>query len=253
MTTRAAHLACVYRKRNAGLVSELVADATRADVAVRLWALDEEAPELAVWTVGTGPGGRLALLNRLLDGAPPAAPVVVSDDDVRFVHGGLGRLLQIAARGGLDLCQPAHTAQSLATHDITRVHPRSRARLTSFVEVGPMFVVQPSLRPRMLPFPEEFGMGWGLDVVWAAFVREGFRLGIIDEVTIDHTGAIGADYSTETSEALLADALEGRGLPDMSILNNTMARWPSWSPIAPWQLPGGTVLRSVDRFLRRRS
>lgn len=226
-------LVCVYRARNVGLVLELVQQARRAGLSTHLWALDREAPELVHWTRGVGPGARLELLNRLTSRTRRDGPLVVADDDVSFSSGDLRRLLRIARLGRLDLCQPAHDGSSAATHWITGRHPESIARRTKFVEVGPLLVISRRLRPLVTPFPEQYGMGWGLDVVWSDLVSEGWHLGVVDRVTVTHHGAVGADYDTASSESLLADELAERGLTDMTDLNANLAYWPysgRWDP-----------------------
>ena len=60
-----ATLVCVYRRQNLNNVLHLVGEAKRMAMHVRLWALDDPAPELARLTVGSGPGSRFQLLNRL--------------------------------------------------------------------------------------------------------------------------------------------------------------------------------------------
>lgn len=71
----------VYRRAGAalvtGLVRDLLAEAQAAGSSARavLWALDEPAPELEEWTLGHGPGARLALHERMREHAVgPAAP-----------------------------------------------------------------------------------------------------------------------------------------------------------------------------------
>lgn len=230
--SRGAQLVCVYRHRNARTVSRLVAEAVDAQADVYLWALDEVATDLAPHTVGTGPGERLELLNRLLGGARPTGAVVVCDDDVSFSRGSLRRLLELSWVFGLDVAQPAHARGSHHSHRITRVWPGAIARLTRFVEVGPIVVVAARARAQVIPFPVEYGMGWGLDVVWSDLVDEGLRLGIVDEVRIMHHGAVGAAYPTESGDRLVQAELEQRGMTHISSLHETLAVWEGTGPRA---------------------
>lgn len=250
-------LVCVYRTRNSSLVSALTEQAREAGLEVHLWALDQEAPALAAWTRGVGPGQRLALLNRMEAQACRGGPLVVADDDVSFSSGSLKQLLRFARRGRLDLCQPAHASDSMATHHVTRHHPGFVARRTRFVEVGPLVVVGPTLRPTIVPFPEEYGMGWGLDVRWADLVQDGWKLGVVDRTTVRHHGPVGAEYDTGSSEAQLSEELTARGLPDMGQLNETLAYWPSrgwWDPrnlVPVWSSPSSPGrLRTLLRRMR---
>jgi hypothetical protein len=230
--TPAAQLLCVYRHKNVETVAHLTADARRAGADVHLWALDTTAQQLAGDTIGVGSGERLELLNRLLAAAPSKGPLIVCDDDVSFSRGDLRRLLQLAWAFGFDVAQPAHERRSHHAHRVTRVRPGALARLTRFVEVGPVVVIAERARPRMTPFPVEYGMGWGLDVAWSDLVDEGFRFGVVDDVRIVHHGPIGVAYPNEASERLLQAELDRRGLPHISALHQTLAVWEATGPRA---------------------
>ncbi len=246
-------LICVYRHRNAGLVQEIALQALSARLEPRLWALDEVAPELSDWTFGSGPGPRLALLNMLLDGASRKGFLVVSDDDVSFDQGNFSELLRLVRRSGLLLGQPAHAPGSVVNHGVTVQRPGSVTRLTRFVEVGPLVVVAERLRGRVTPFPEEFGMGWGLDIVWSDLRGRGCRLGIVDAVTIKHHGATAVEYDTEASERVIADLLAQRSIPSMGYFDATIRSWKVGRPLPVWMIPGLSWFgeRRIPKFLRR--
>lgn len=237
---------CVYRSRNAAYVADLVRQVVEAGGVVALWALDEIHPQLADHTTGSGPGSRLALLNVLLAQLPPTRLLVVADDDVSFAVGDLRRLIRLVRLGRFDLAQPAHASDSHITHDVTVGRPGLKARLTRFVEVGPLVVIGPRVRPLITPFPEEFGMGWGLDVAWSDLHRRGYRLGVIDGVMIRHHGVVAAAYSTDDSEEMLSRILQQRG-HDWSYLNQTVKRWSARHPLPVWFVPG------LQRIVRRRA
>jgi hypothetical protein len=60
------------------------------------------------------------------------------------------------------------------------------ARLTNFVEIGPVVGFQAATFDVLLPFPA-LKAGWGLDAHWAAIARaHGWRIGIIDATPIRH-------------------------------------------------------------------
>jgi hypothetical protein len=222
-------VAVVYRSRNAANVVEMVAPVVAAGASVRLWSLDDVPGSLARWTLGTGPGRRFELLNRLLADAP-AGWSVLADDDVRFRRRNLLDLVQIAGRLGLDISQPAHALGSNVSHSFTRTAPFCVARLTSFVEIGPVVVFSPAARPHVFPLPED-GMGWGTEVAWSDLQRtSGLKLAIVDAVRIDHLGAIGDGYSSESEWARLRGTLADHDLQDWSSLQRTHRR------IRPWNL-----------------
>ncbi len=100
----------VYRARNVATVQILLRQlGTHAEV--RLWALDEVAPELASNTLGFGPGPRFVHLNWLYGARPVAEDswLVVADDDVFFFGGGLTTMVALMGRGGFSLAQPGHS------------------------------------------------------------------------------------------------------------------------------------------------
>jgi hypothetical protein len=159
----------------------------------------------------TGPPGDLGKfenLNLLLaDGVrgssiPDHDWLLVIDDDVELPHDFLDRFLFLAERFSLDLAQPAHQLNSHAAWLVTRQHPGSVVRETSFVEIGPVTAFARSTFSTLLPFPS-LRMGWGLDLHWAALAREhAWRCGVIDATAIGHRVAPAANaYSREVAVA----------------------------------------------------
>jgi hypothetical protein len=226
----------VYRRRNAAVMRDLVAPALEAGWGASLWALDERDPSLEALTAGAGPGTKFELVNRLLDQQPPAADafVLVSDDDAVFVRGDLVSFVERALDAGLDLAQPAHVLRSHISHRITWRRPLSRARLTTFVEIGPIFAVAPAWRERILPFPDGLGMGWGLELQWVDLRGEGCRLGIVDSTPIRHLSRFASAYAADEEVAKLDRLLEERGAPGWKGLRKTVSTWRPWQRRAPW-------------------
>ena len=226
----------VYRRRNAAVLQQLLTPALDAGWTVSLWALDERAPGLDVVTAGAGPGTKFELVNRLLEERPPDADVsvVVSDDDAVFVRGDLVSFVDKAVAAGLDLAQPAHVLRSNISHRITWRRPLSRARLTTFVEIGPIFAVAPAWRERILPFPDGLGMGWGLELQWMDLRAEGCRLGIVDSTPIRHLSPFATAYAADEEVAKLTRLLEERGAPGWKGLRKTVGTWRPWRRRPPW-------------------
>lgn len=225
----------VYRKRNASVVSRLLADIPAGWTAA-LWALDAVAPELAEHTVGVGPGTKFDLLNRLYAAArlTDHSYVITADDDLEFRHGSLLQLLQIAERAKFSLCQPAHAARSPHSHGITRRIARSRARRTTFVEIGPLVVIAPSARHEVLPFPDDIGMGWGLEFAWHDLTKRGHLLGIVDATPIKHLGKVGVEYDDSPERARLAAIFAERGITDWQPIQHVLGTWRPWHRQPPW-------------------
>jgi hypothetical protein len=227
-------VASVYRARNAPNVAKMLEPLAAVDASIRLWSLDDVPDGLQRWTLGSGPGRRFELLNRLLADAVPGW-TVLADDDVRFRRGNVLDLIGIAELVGLDISQPAHALGSNVSHSFTRTAPFSVARLTSFVEIGPVVVFSPAALPHVVPLPEQ-GMGWGTEVAWSDLQRTvKLKLGIVDAVRIDHLGAVGVAYSSEDEFARLRERFADHGIAGWSSLQQTHGC------VRPWNL------RSLNR------
>lgn len=204
----------------------LVQEARAMDWGIGLWALDELAPELSEVTLGVGAGRKFPLINALLEQLTGStADLVVADDDVVLTRGRLTDLLAVMHAGDLGICQPAHAASSHVSHGITRARRTTRARWTTYVEIGPIFAVSSAWRSRVTPFPEEFGMGWGIELLWYDLQAQGCRLGVVDDVQVRHLQPPALEYDAhDESERMLAMVRErgGRALGD---LQRTHARW----------------------------
>jgi hypothetical protein len=182
--------------------------------------------------VGAGPGEKLPLLNRVLEmHGPVAGPLLLSDDDVAFERGNLVELVALAERAHLALAQPAHAEGSEVSHGITRARPRSRARLTTFVESGPLVVIAAEYVPRVTPLPAGRGMGWGLELDW---IDLGSPLGIVDAVRIRHVGKVAGTYDDSELRARMREELASRGLDEWAPLQRTLATWRPWQRRPPW-------------------
>jgi hypothetical protein len=225
----------VYRAKNALHVMRLVEPALAAGWRTAWWALDSVAPELRELTVGEGGGEKLPLVNEVLRRVGgPADWTVVSDDDLCFRRGDVVRLVELVERAALDLAQPARARGSDERHPITLAIPFVRARLTTFVESGPLFAVGPRCRDRILPLPQERGMGWGVELDWFDLMSEGCRLGVVDGVVMQHLRATGVDYDTAAAGERLRAELAERGSEGWEPFQRTLAAWRPWQRHPPW-------------------
>jgi hypothetical protein len=225
----------VYRRVNAATLKLLLSQAGPAVGDVRLWALDDAHPDLVEWTVGSGPGMKFELLNKLLDVSeiPTGVAIVVVDDDVVFRRGNLAVLLRTMARAGFGLAQPAHSRISLATYSFNKVHLFARARRTTFVEIGPLFVVAPKCRNEFLPFPAEFGMGWGLELEWARRMDH-CPLGVVDAATVVHLVPPNAFYRVAQEDERLHELLYAAGKRTIADAQRELGVWRRWQRDPPW-------------------
>jgi hypothetical protein len=227
---------CVYRRRNADVVMTHVAAAERYRWEVRLWALDEIHPDLASHSCGVGAGAKFVLLNSLLSTNPFADFdwILVLDDDVAVHRGSLSAFVGLAQKTALSLAQPAHSFGRYRSFRVNCCHPLSVARLTTYVEIGPLFAVNRAWAKRILPFPEEFQMGWGLDVVWSGLVMEGARLGVIDWVTLNHLSPLAKDYNRSPEYQRMLQVLHNAGHNSLREIQKTLAVWRPWQEHPPW-------------------
>ena len=183
------------------------------DVRLALGATSPGAdPALAMDTALTGlDGGKFQNLNRLLDaaGEDPDWTVVV-DDDVDLPKRFLDRFIALCESLGLDVAQPAQSARSHAAWRVTRRHP-GLARITRFVEIGPVTAFSRRAAAELLPFPE-LRFGWGLDTHWAAVARErAWTLGVIDALPVRHESQpVAASYTHAEAIAEAHEFLAGR-------------------------------------------
>lgn len=242
-------LTVVYRRENAATVTALVDDALGGGVRVVLWALDAPHPSLEHLTLGSGPGGRLALHERMrasattAETADPAGAAgaaeqerwwVVSDDDVRLPRGGVSRLAALAQRGGLDVAGAAHAPGSEWNHSFTLARPLSVARRGLFVETGPVLVLSPRAQQTLLPLPEGSAAGWGMEAYWSSQTQPGLRSGLVDAVAVEHLVPMGGSYDASAEWERCRAFTRRYGVEDVSDLKTTLGTWRPWRSHAPW-------------------
>lgn len=206
----------VYRARNAGHVKALLDD---TGWPAQLWALDHQVEGLP--TVGVGPGTRFALLNGLAELVAGDQTLVITDDDVTFEPGVLAAFVGVTRRLKLDLAMPAHNYRSQLTFPFTVRRPLRTARLTTFVEIGPVLAIAPTARPSVMPFPT-VGMGWGTELLWYDLWQAGARLGIVDATPMRHKDRAGSAYDTRPERDRMLMLLAERGLSTMDEIQRTV-------------------------------
>jgi hypothetical protein len=187
----------------------------------------EPDPALADLTVTTGMGGgKFQNLNLLLDKASQGRPdwTIVVDDDVALPSAFLDDFLGICEAFALDLAQPAQTLRSHSAWKVTRRRPAALARVTRFVEIGPVTAFRSEPATELLPFPE-LRFGWGLDLHWAALAAQrGWRLGVVDAVPVRHEArTVAAGYPRREAEAEAARFLSERPYLPSARAGDTLA------------------------------
>ena len=207
---------CVERRANADVVNALAA----------------QARDLHRWSLDVGAGMKFDLLARLVAQHPPRSSeewLVFLDDDVTIVRGTLATFIGIAAALAFDVAQPGHDRRGYVNYGLTVSRPFTRARLTSFVEIGPIFAVGPRARLRVLETFAGSGMGFGLERVWYNLEPRP-RFGVVDEVRMRHlnpsTGAYDADASIASGAATIERFGASADQPQ-----ETYRTWAAWQRI----------------------
>jgi hypothetical protein len=225
----------LYSGALGGLVEQAVAELSRSRrrVTIALGALDEPAPFLGAVTKADGlrGAGKFENLNTLLEASEPAGFdwVIVVDDDAELPRGFLDRFLFLAERFELQLAQPALRRASHAAWAVCRREPRTVARRTRLVEIGPVTAFHRSIAPALLPFPA-LRMGWGLDLHWAGLARErGWRLGIVDATPVRHEARVTATgYDRGAAVEEMRAFLDRRPHIDRDAALEVLERHRSW-------------------------
>jgi hypothetical protein len=141
----------------------------------------------------------------------------------------------VAAAGGLDFAMPAHLRESAHTFRVTEERSFSTARLTRFVEVGPLVLLSPRAMAAVYPFPPEARMGWGLDVLWSTLGEQGYRFGVVDATPMMHVGIVGVAYDQDYEREQLQACCAVAGVDSAYDLTlDPTPVWRPWSSRPPW-------------------
>ncbi|ENV90487.1 DUF707 domain-containing protein [Acinetobacter bereziniae] len=133
---------------------------------------------------------KFKLLNQIFSGIKLNTYdyLIVTDDDIVVHDQFLDVYIDIVDRYNLKIAQPSRTRHSFNIHKIVLQNRNTIARVTNFVEIGPIFSFHSSIFQYVLPFPDGAEMGWGLDYIWPKIAEKyKFKIGIVDEVAVDHS------------------------------------------------------------------
>jgi hypothetical protein len=165
-------------------------------------------------TARMGDRGKFDNINAALQGYDLSKYdwLIVTDDDITTPAGLLDECLALAARADLKIFQPAHRFHSYTTFKLTHRKWNRLARITHFVESGPLTGFPRDTVTKLVPFPS-MRWGWGLDVNWSEIARtEGWNIGIIDAVPIRHLRPIANAYGFFTAMDEARAFLRRRGI-----------------------------------------
>ena len=144
--------------------------------------------EVTAWR-SAAPRPKFDVLNQLLREVDRRGHryLLLCDDDVRLPDGFVDRYLELVERHDLALAQPARTHGSFIDHPFVEQLDGIDARLTRFVEIGPLVSIRRDAVRHLVPFDPRSPMGWGLDFSWPVTMeRAGLRMGIVDAVPVAH-------------------------------------------------------------------
>ncbi len=137
---------------------------------------------------------------------------IIVDDDITTPPGLLDRCIHVAEAADLRLFQPAHRFESYAAFELSHRYWNSLARITHFVEIGPLTGLHRSTFATLLPFPPT-RMGYGLDLQWSELARaNGWNIGFVDAVSIRHLRPVGRSYGRFDAVEEGRDFLRAHGI-----------------------------------------
>lgn len=183
------------------LIATVEVPGREADAARVLRGLAQTRHQVEIATVKMSNRGKFDNINAALEGfdLDKYDWLIVTDDDITTPAGLLDECLALAARGDLKIFQPAHRFHSYTTFKLTHRQWNRLARVTHFVESGPLTGFHRDMVARLVPFPS-MRWGWGLDVYWSEIARaRGWNVGIIDAVPIRHLRPIANAYGFFTA------------------------------------------------------
>ena len=130
---------------------------------------------------------KFTLINRILNqvNLSDYEYLVICDDDIALPSQFLDNYLALVGQYHFAIAQPARTNDSYVDHQFVRQLHGIKARLTRFVEIGPVFSFHKKAFAAFMPFDEESPMGWGYDFVWPHLAdKNGLNMGIVDATPV---------------------------------------------------------------------
>lgn len=123
--------------------------------------------------------------------------VFFPDDDLILSADQVGKVFDLCSTHRLDIAQPGLTPESHCWHSLLLACPLFELRYINYIE--PMCpCIRTSYLKVIIPFVKEYFTGWGIDNIWAMFMKEpAYRAAILDAVPVNHTRpfGVGSIYS----------------------------------------------------------
>lgn len=133
---------------------------------------------------------KFTILNSMLENENIAdyEYIIILDDDIIIENNFIDNFLFLQSKYDFSLAQPSRTTNSYVDHPIVQRQNGVFARITNFVEIGPVFSVRNDIFNDIFPFDNTSPMGWGYENIWAKKINDlNKRMGIIDVVQVDHS------------------------------------------------------------------
>ena len=197
-------------------IETIVGELQPAGVELHLWALERPRAGLEPITRGQGLHPKWPLMLRMMSEASADFDYVLFfDDDIVLPPGFVADYFATVGACGADLSQPALTHDSHTSHAITRQEPDTLARITNFVEVGPLVCMTRRFYQLALPFFDPISpLGWGYEAQWSHLAQtHGLKIAIVDRCPVRHTRPVGANYSPRAAYRQMQQYLQKYGNP----------------------------------------
>ncbi|AHI25273.1 hypothetical protein [Komagataeibacter swingsii] len=149
--------------------------------------------------------------------------VVITDDDVNLPYRFLDKFIPLCEIMDLKISQPAHRYHSHASFTFNYRKWNSIARVTRYVEDGPVTAFHRDAMAYLFPFPE-LRWAWATDIAFCDEAhRNNHNVGIVDYTAIEHLKPAGQDYPVREARAEARAFLARRSLrPDrLDLFRNT--------------------------------
>lgn len=221
---RRAHLASTDMPVQRILLAAVNVPGREKDLQTLISSLTQTRHQVTTTIAPIGERGKYDNINLALSGYDLSAFdwLLIVDDDIALPPDFLDLFVYFCWRERLQLAMPAHCFLSHKSFTVTERHWGSVARLTNFVEIGPVTLLHASLFATLTPFPS-LRFAWGLDVLWSSEAkRKGWRLGVVDATPVRHLRPIGQSYDSRQAMQEGQDFLDARSvsLPRSEILKS---------------------------------
>ncbi|MCF8011059.1 MAG: glycosyltransferase family 4 protein [Clostridiales bacterium] len=136
--------------------------------------------------------------------------IITCDDDITLPPSFIDTFLGLEQKYDFALAQPARTHNSYIDHAIVEKLDGLKARVSRFIESGPLVCYRYDAWALLLPFDEDVSpMGWGYDFIWPYLIEQaGMRSGIIDAAAVEHSMRKPvANYDYEEAKKQMEDCL----------------------------------------------